>query len=448
MGATFKITAGENLVSAIINITDTSPPVITNLVVSPSALNEGSTTDATFSITFDITDTVVRGYQYRIENVSTDAADFTPPIEKYATTIVGTKTETGTFTITADSLTEGVESFQIHWVLAPLFASFNGVCSFFVSPLYDIADTSNNPLPPVPTLTGPACININATNVFTLTWDQPVTLDNAAVTAAFFAGQLQVNSITGSGTTYTINASWAGIPYNIVDSGASVMNGTNGLAVIRSYSRTNTPLVDGDDSIHNVSLPFPIKFPTSPTTFAQGTNIIVGTNSFISLGVAGVDYSGNGYPPSLTNPPIPSIFINTTDAGMFDLYAGSTDGGQTFIVRWEGVSDFAEGITKSNQDRVWEVVFYAAAPAKFTIRMGQIGPASPPDDKSFIKSYEIINGVQTPVQLFPKTGNMPLTANQYITVDAKFAATIPVGCGRSLRGLANTVSAYLPVPPC
>jgi hypothetical protein len=45
---------------------------------------------------------------------------------------------------------------------------------------------------------------------------------------------------------------------------------------------------------------------------------------------------------------------------MFKLYGGSLDGGQTYTIRWEGVTIYNLGSDYSKLDRIWQCTFYAA----------------------------------------------------------------------------------------
>lgn len=291
--------------------------------------------------------------------------------------------------------------------------------------------TTAGPIIPNLVISGPATYSAGS-NTIGMTFDAAVTLSGTAETLIEDASYgIDVTSITQlSASSYTVNATRGGIPYAIIDTGSSVMNGFTGLT--RYLTAANTTGSPGDDSVVSITLPFNIQFPTSATTSVSGTEIVVGTNSFIALG----SYSGSGLPPGPTLPPIPAIFIGARDSGAYGIWGGSTDGNATYIVRFEGTRHYSENV----YNRAWEVVFYASDPTKFTIRIDPTFWETTTDGDSFIKNDT--------TKIYPKTGNLPIVKGQYLTVaSGSYTIQVPAGVATSSTGNPNTASNTLVIPP-
>jgi len=300
--------------------------------------------------------------------------------------------------------------------------------------------TTSGPIIPSVVLTGPACIDeLTGINQFTATFSDPVTgFNNSQLTAlntGFYGlAATAINPI--STTTYTIDTIISGIPYALIDSGTSSLVNPSLLTLFADYPTTiGAP---GDDSTFPIDLPFPISFPTSANTSVSGTKIWVGTNSFIALSPTD---PGNGYPPSVTNPAVPAIFIGTRDAGMFKLYGGSLDGGVTYIIRWEGVQFYTQGTSYAALNRVWQCTFYAASPAKFRIDIDATYWETPTLGVSYIKNAN--------TQLYPTPPtNIPYVQGGYVVVDSAYSAQVPAGLATSSTGNTNTASNLLTLFAC
>lgn len=295
--------------------------------------------------------------------------------------------------------------------------------------------------PPTVTLTGPACINSAGSNTFVVTANQPIVLNRTSLDAAFLQGKLTITevipneiTINGYSSSWTIRATSSGIPYNILETGTAVMNGTTGLSLLVDNPITLAGSL-GDDRVTAITLPFSISFPTSPTAFVSGTNIVVGTNSFISLG----NYTGTGFPPTLYDPPFPSIFIGTRDCGMFKLYSGSRDGNSTYIIRWEGVKTYTEGTSYAAVNRIWEAVFYQANPTRVTIRTDSTKWDT--EGASFIKNADTI--------LYPSDNTyLNLAPGNFTTLEASYLAYVPAGTATNTVGFGNSESNRLNIVGC
>jgi len=324
------------------------------------------------------------------------------------------------------------------WGLVTLAGS---VSSFPPAPISTTTTTtSSGPIIPSVVLTGPACIDeVTGINQFTATFSVPVTgFNNSQLTAlnAGFYG-LAATAINPTSTTiYTIDTVISGIPYALIDSGTSALVNPSLLTLFADYPTTiGAP---GDDSTFPLDLPFPISFPTSANTSVSGTRIWVGTNSFVALSPTS---PGTGYPPSVTNPPVPSIFIGTQDAGMFKLYGGSLDGGITYTIRWEGVNYYTQGTSYAALNRVWQCTFYAASPAKFRIDIDPVYWETPTLGVSYIKNSN--------TQLYPTPpNNIPYVKGGYVVVDSAYSAQILAGLATSSTGNTNTASNLLTLFAC
>ena len=89
-------------------------------------------------------------------------------------------------------------------------------------------------------------------------------LNRTILDAAFLEGKLAVTSVTandislsGYSTSWTVEASSSGIPYNILATGAATMNGSTGLTLLTDNPIT-TAGSTGDDRVTALTLPFPI----------------------------------------------------------------------------------------------------------------------------------------------------------------------------------------------
>ena len=316
-----------------------------------------------------------------------------------------------TFGMNADVLTEGIEYINVNLIAAP----FTGR-----SIQIKVVDTSI--APPKVLLTGPSCINQTLNNIFLATFDQAVTPKanfESAITQAFAAGKLTVapGAITNitPNTVWQIVATQPGIPFAVVGSGTATMHGSAGLTRLLNQATTHVAYSTGDDSVVHYTLPFNIQFPISFSQVVEGNLITIGTNFFISLG----QYYGNGYPPTLTNPGFPSIFFGTKDSGCFGIWAGSTDGNQTVVIRLEGVQFYTEGTSTAALNKIAEVVFYANDPTKFTIRTdATYWPANGGSGAvTFIKNSN--------TQIWPASGSINLAAGTFTTVKSVYTAYIP-----------------------
>lgn len=136
----FKITAGNNLASAIVNILPTAWPIISNLVISPSQIGEGTSFNVEYNVTFDVTDTVARQINLAIDFVTASVSDFVGDTVHTFISEVGTKTVTLKFTIKTDAVTEGTETFNLHWALHPVLNTGQGRCAFYVAGPYTIVE--------------------------------------------------------------------------------------------------------------------------------------------------------------------------------------------------------------------------------------------------------------------------------------------------------------------
>lgn len=295
--------------------------------------------------------------------------------------------------------------------------------------------TTPGPVIATSSLTGPSCFNETGQNTYAVTFSSPVTGFPGYSTANDIEQAsygVRVKTITATtGNSYDIVVEQGGIPYAIVDQGLSNMNGTTGLT--RYHTATSTRGYPGDDSVVNIVIPFSISFPTSATTTISGTSLVVGTNSFIALG----SYSGSGLPPSPGLPPIPAIFIGAMDSGAYGIWAGSTDGNQTFIIRFEGTKLYTEDVL----NRIWEVVFYASDPTKFTIKIDGTYWENTTEGQSFIKNNNLV--------IYPKTGNLPVEKGKYITLrSGPYSVTVPAGVATSSTGHPNQASNTVVIPPC
>lgn len=286
------------------------------------------------------------------------------------------------------------------------------------------------PVSPTVTITGPATFS-SGSNTVQMVFSHPVTLNASAQTAIETASYgIDITAIaTVNPTTYDIECTRGGIAYAVVDSGASVMSGSAGLTRILTASGTTG--FPGDDSVVNITLPFDIAFPVDQSTVVSGRNIVVGTNCFIALGA----YSGNGLTPSAVLPPIPAIFIGARDSGAYGIWHGSLDGDQTYIIRFEGTRHYSDNVF----NRVWEVVFYASDPTKFTVRIDPTHWDNITEGASFIKNANTI--------IYPKTGNLPVTKGQYFTVQASSVTMqIPANIATHASGGQNLPSTPLVIP--
>jgi hypothetical protein len=285
--------------------------------------------------------------------------------------------------------------------------------------------------PPVTTVVGPACFNDTGVNIYTVTFSSPVTGFTLASAGTFIDsasyGVRVQNIIQISPTTYTIEAVLGGIPYATTTAPA-VMNGITGLTEIFAGNGSTTGY-PGDDSVIQHTLPFNIAFPTSPTASVSGNVITIGTNSFIALGV----YSGNGLPPSATLPPLPAIFIGAQDSGTYKMYAGSRDGNQTYIIRWQGTVFYTQNV----YNRAWECKFYANDPTKFSISLDPVLWEVPNQGSYFVKNASAV--------IYPNTGGFPIAQGQTMTAQAgQYSLTIPAAAAMGTSGkpslASNTVS--------
>ena len=149
------------------------------------------------------------------------------------------------------------------------------------------------------------------------------------------------------------------------------------------------------------------------------------TTGFITLG----NYTGIGYPPTLYDPPFPSIFIGTRDCGMFKLYGGSIDGNNTYIIRWEGVKTYNQGTSYAAVNRIWEAVFYQANPTRVTIRTDSTNWDT--EGASFIKNADTI--------LYPSDNTyLNLTPGNFTTLEASYLVYVPVGAAINIFGSGNS----------
>lgn len=307
---------------------------------------------------------------------------------------------------------------------------------------------SQSPVPFTPPTvvisTTTTCLGDSSTANIIATFSTEVELyDPGSVIAEFAKGSLNIIEyqslpIVNGNSSWFFKVNKVGIPYAILEEGVSVMTPSSSLSILATYDNTlgGSP---GDDSVINVTLPFPISFPKSLTEMISDTRITVGTNSFISLGT----YTGRGHPVSLIDPPFPSIFIGARDTGMFNLYGGSLDGNNSYILRWEGVSYFSQGTSIADLDRIWEVVFYKNTPSIFTIKIDHNYWDSVTLGSTYIKNES--------TQLFPTdNGNFSLVKGRYITLGSSYSAQIPIGSFRSVIGsLTNSApSNRLIIPRC
>jgi hypothetical protein len=466
-----KILVKDTSTFIVLPTTTTPPPEILSATL-PDGIAGIITENGTSTWTVQ-TNGITNGtvLTWTIKHTTTDTADFSAVSGTF--TITG---NTGSFTIApiADLKTEGPETFTIEITgpgsIAPYTTVINQLndTSIFTttttttttsttttsttttstSTTTTSTSTTSTTIPPaiIPsvTLTGPTCIDTitpGAVSEFTATFSAPVTgfdsSDIAALSSQFIG--LTITGITAvSATEYRINTVVASLPYSIVESGASVMTGTTGLVQLAAYTTTASGN-PGDDTTFEINLPFPIAFPTSATSTVSGTRIWVGTNSFIALNPVS---PGSGFPPSLTNPACPAIFIGTQDSGMFNLYGGSRDGNQTYTIRWEGVRIFTDGGGLGPINRIWEVTLYADSPSKFRIDIDPTTWESPTQGRSFIKNAN--------TALFPTAAgtNMPIVRGGYIVVDSKYTAQIPAGVALSSTSHPNTASNRLTIIAC
>jgi len=289
--------------------------------------------------------------------------------------------------------------------------------------------------PPKPTVVGPACFNEAGTNTYTVTFSSPVTGFTLASAGTFIDAASYGVRVTGivqvNPSTYTITAVLGGIPYATTTAPA-VMNGTTGLTEIFAGNGA-TVGYPGDDSVIQHTLPFNIAFPTSATTSVTGNVITIGTNSFIALGV----YSGNGLPPSATLPPLPAIFIGAQDSGCLKMYAGSRDGNQTYIIRWQGDTFY----TQNTYNRAWECKFHANDPTKFSISLDPVLWEVPNQGSYFVKNATSV--------IYPNSGGFPISQGQTMTALAgQYSLTIPASAALGTNGKYSLVSNTVSIPKC
>lgn len=289
--------------------------------------------------------------------------------------------------------------------------------------------------PPVPRVVGPACFNESGTNIYTVTFSSPVTGFDLATVGTFIDsasyGVHVQNIIQVSPTVYTIEAVLGGIPYSTTTTTA-VMNGITGLTEIfaGNGSTIGSP---GDDTVIQHTLPFNIAFPTSATTSVSGNLITIGTNSFIALGT----YYGNGLPPSATLPPLPAIFIGAQDSGCLKMYAGSRDGNQTYIIRWQGDTYY----TQNTYNRAWECKFYANDPTKFSISLDPVLWEVPNQGSYFVKNATTV--------IYPNAGGFPIAQGQTMTALAgQYSLTIPDAAALGTNGKYSIISNTVSIPKC
>ena len=149
-------------------------------------------------------------------------------------------------------------------------------------------------------------------------------------------------------------------------------------------------------------------------------------------------YSGSGFPPSLTNPNIPAIFVGTQDSGMFRLYGGTQDGGATYIVRWEGVNIYTQGVSYANVNKIWEAVFYQANPSRVTLKT----------QNGFWNGQGVTYIKNSNTQLYPESGSLNIISGGYVTLDAVVNLQIAANSAVNIGGKTNLASNSLTLPGC
>jgi hypothetical protein len=132
---------------------------------------------------------------------------------------------------------------------------------------------------------------------------------------------------------------------------------------------------------------------------------------------------------------VPSIFIGTTDAGLFNLYGGVENGGATYRIRWEGVQTYTQGTSSSAINQIWEATFYASDSSKVSI---DISSAWLGGGQSYIKNND--------TQLYNLATEV--AANKGFDVSYGYQAQIPAGYAKSSTQTNNTASNTLNIGSC
>jgi hypothetical protein len=237
---------------------------------------------------------------------------------------------------------------------------------------------------------------------------------------------------TANNMRYTLDCTLSGIPYGISNRRTANIKGSSGLTQLAANTSTNVGYSPGDESAIAIALPFPISFPTGPTTVISGSNIWVTSNSGIYLSNANL---GTGYPVTISNPAAPGIYIGASDAGLFNLYGGPENSNAEYRIRWEGVKNYSGGTSTAAINVIWEITFYASDPTKFSI---DISPTWTAGGSSLIKNVN--------TQLYdisPEVGT-----NKGFDVSFSYKAQVLAGVAQSSTGDGNTISNLLSLLPC
>jgi hypothetical protein len=184
-------------------------------------------------------------------------------------------------------------------------------------------------------------------------WRLHFTANNSTPTNGVGFGDLQMRTTAGVARPW-VKASVDG---TVTHLGSATLYGSSGLTAldIGNFSAH-------DDSIHAITLPFPINFGSVPTS-----TVWVSTNGYLVFSdPGGVDVHG-GFTGA--NPARPSLQIGANDGRADNIYYGSLDGNATFRIRFEGNSSY----NSSGTAEVWEITLTAATPDSIRLD-SQSGP--------------------------------------------------------------------------
>jgi len=208
--------AGSTTITVLASYTN---PVVSNVTVSPTTIDENSNSSVTF--TFDLTDNTSSGAPRTIYtsvegSANVTAADFVGSLAHSHTSADGTVSRTKSITIAADLTTEGSETFRINFYSATAWNTEPKGAPYYQTGLYTINDTS---VPAAPTYSvtpstttvnegSAVTFNVTTTNVAnstTLYWTNAGTTVAADFQENVNSGSFTITSNAGS-VTLTLSA--------------------------------------------------------------------------------------------------------------------------------------------------------------------------------------------------------------------------------------------------